>query len=118
MIAITQVAVRFVQAFMLSNPGTVFRQQWQRLFVGFTQFRAVFHRIQVANRRENTPQHIVDFRQRLAEIFPGVRRALRNHSLNVFTAIVQRLSDGRHNVFWLNFRKRRQFEGSQQWIGH
>ncbi len=118
MIAITQVAVRFVQAFMLSNPGAVFRQQRQRLFVGFAQFRAVFHRVQVANRRENTPQHIVNFRQRLAEIFPGVRRALRNHTFNVFAAIVQRLSDGRHDMLRLNFRKRRQFEGSQQWIGH
>lgn len=118
MIAITQIAVRLIQTFMLPNPGAVFRQQRQRLLIGFAQFRAVFNRVQVANRRENTPQHIVNFCQRLAEVFPGVRRALRNHSLNIFTAIVQRLSDGRHNVLRLNFRKRRQFEGSQQWIGH
>ncbi len=42
-IAITQVAVRFVQPLVLPNPGTVFRQQRQGLLVGFTQFRAVFH---------------------------------------------------------------------------
>lgn len=45
MIAVAQVAVRVVQPFMLANPGAVFRQQRQRLFVGFTQLRAIFHRV-------------------------------------------------------------------------
>lgn len=42
MIAVAQVAVRVVQSFMLPNPSAVFRQQRQRLFVGFTQLRAIF----------------------------------------------------------------------------
>ncbi len=45
MIAVAQVAVRVVQSFMLANPGAVFRQQRQRLFVGFTQLRTIFHRV-------------------------------------------------------------------------
>ena len=57
-------------ALHVALPGAVFRQQRQGLFVGFTQFRAIFHRVQVADRGEDTPQHIVHFRQRLAEIFP------------------------------------------------
>ena len=113
MIAIAQVAIRFIQSFMLPNPGAVFRQQRQGLFVRFTQFRAIFHRVQVADRGEDTPQHIVHFRQRLAEIFPGVRCSLRYYALHIFAAVVQRLSHGRNDMFRENFRKRRQFKGSQ-----
>ena len=113
MIAIAQVAIRFIQPFMLPYPGAVFRQQRQGLFVGFTQFRAIFHRVQVADRGEDTPQHIVHFRQRLAEIFPGVRCPLRYYALHVFAAVVQCLSHGWNDMFRENFRKRRQFKGSQ-----
>ena len=113
MIAIAQVAIRFIQPFMLPYPGAVFRQQRQGLFVRFTQFRAIFHRVQVADRGEDTPQHIVHFRQRLAEIFPGVRCPLRYYALHIFAAVVQRLSHGWNDMFRENFRKRRQFKGSQ-----
>ena len=113
MIAIAQVAICFIQPFMLPYPGAVFRQQRQGLFVGFTQFRAIFHRVQVADRGEDTPQHIVHFRQRLAEIFPGVRCPLRYYALHVFAAVVQCLSHGWNDMFRENFRKRRQFKGSQ-----
>ncbi|GDW11933.1 hypothetical protein ExPUPEC96_03458 [Escherichia coli] len=113
MIAIAQVAIRFIQPFMLPYPGAVFRQQRQGLFVRFTQFRAIFHRVQVADRGEDTPQHIVHFRQRLAEIFPGVRCSLRYYALHIFAAVVQRLSHGWNDMFRENFRKRRQFKGSQ-----
>ena len=113
MIAIAQVAIRFIQPFMLPYPGVVFRQQRQGLFVRFTQFRAIFHRVQVADRGEDTPQHIVHFRQRLAEIFPGVRCPLRYYALHIFPAVVQRLSHGWNDMFRENFRKRRQFKGSQ-----
>ncbi len=44
----------------------LYSEQRQRLFVGLTQFRAVFNRIQMADRREDASQHIVHFRQRLA----------------------------------------------------
>ncbi|STW66832.1 Uncharacterised protein [Klebsiella michiganensis] len=50
MVAVAQVAVRFVQAFMLPNPGAVLRKQRQGLLVGFAQFRTVFDRVQVADR--------------------------------------------------------------------
>ena len=113
MIAIAQIAVRFIQPFMLPYPGAVFRQQWQGLFVGFTQFRAIFHRVQVADRGEDTPQHIVHFRQRLAEIFPGVRCPLRYYALHIFAAVIQCLRHGWNDMFRENFRKRRQFKGSQ-----
>ncbi len=53
---------------MLADPGAVLREQRQRLFVGLTQFRAVFYRIQMADRREDASQHIVHFCQRLAKI--------------------------------------------------
>ncbi len=54
-LTVMQIAVGVIQPFMLTHPGAVFGQQRQRLFIGFAQFRAVLHRIKVADRRENTP---------------------------------------------------------------
>ena len=53
----------------------------------------------MADRGEDTPQHIVHFRQRLAEIFPGVRCPLRYYALHIFAAVVQRLSHGWNDMF-------------------
>ncbi|MNV39456.1 hypothetical protein D3C71_1310380 [compost metagenome] len=105
---VAQIAIRVVQPLVLADPGAVLREQRQGLFVGFAQFRAVFHRVQVAHRRENTAKHIIHFCQLLAQIVPGVRRALRNHALYRFATIIQRLSYSRDNVFREDFRKGRQ----------
>lgn len=75
---------------MLADPGAVLGEQRQRLFVGLTQFRAVFNRIQMADRREDASQHIVHFRQRLAKIFPAIRRAMRHRAFHRGPAILQR----------------------------
>ena len=108
MVAVAQVAVGFVQPFVLTDPGAVLREQRQGLFVGFAQFRAVFYRVQVAHRGEDTPQHVVHFGQRLTQIFPGVRRALRYHAFYRRAAVVQRLRNGWNNMLREDFRKRRQ----------
>ena len=105
MIAVAQVAVRFVQTFMLPNPGAVLGEQRQGLFVGFAQLRAVFNRVQVADRRKKTPQHIVHFRQRLAKIFPGIRRPLRHRALYRRPAVIQRFSDRGDHVLGFDCRK-------------
>ncbi|MNB78906.1 hypothetical protein D3C75_256190 [compost metagenome] len=108
MIAVAQIAIRLVQPFVLPNPGAVLRQQRQGLLVSFSQFRAVLHRVQVAYRGEDAPEHIIDFRQRLTQIFPAVGRALRHYALNRRAAIVQCFGDGWHDMFRLNGGKRRQ----------
>ena len=105
MVAVAQVAVRFVQAFMLPNPGAVLRKQRQGLLVGFAQFRTVFDRVQVADRGKNTPQHVVYFRQRLAKIFPGIRRPLRHRALYRRPAIIQRFSDRGDHVLGFDGRE-------------
>ena len=108
MVAIAQVAVRFVQTFMLPNPGAVFGEQRQSLFVGFTQLRAVFNRVQVADRGKNTPQHVVHFRQRLAKVFPGIRRPLRHRAFDRRPAIIQRFGDRGDHVLGFDCRKGRE----------
>ena len=105
MVAVAQVAVRFVQAFMLPNPGAVLRKQRQGLLVGFAQFRTVFDRVQMADRGKNTPQHVVYFRQRLAKIFPGIRRPLRHRALYRRPAIIQRFSDRGDHVLGFDGRE-------------
>ncbi|MOA01308.1 hypothetical protein D3C78_1207120 [compost metagenome] len=49
-LAVAQIAIGVVQPFVLTHPGAVFRQQRQRLLVGFAQFRAVFYGVQMADR--------------------------------------------------------------------
>ncbi|SSL87172.1 Uncharacterised protein [Klebsiella pneumoniae] len=98
---------------MLADPGAVLGEQRQRLFVGLTQFRAVFNRIQMADRREDASQHIVHFRQRLAKIFPAIRRAVRHRAFHRGPAILQRFGDRRDHVLWFDRRKRRQGERRQ-----
>ena len=93
---------------MLANPGTVLGEQRQGLFVSFAQFRAVFYRIQMADWREDASQHIVHFRQRLAKIFPAIRRAVRHRAFHRGPAIIQRFGDRRDHVFRFDRRKRRQ----------
>ncbi len=52
----------------------------------------------MADRGEDTPQHIVHFRQRLAEIFPCTV-PLRYYALHIFAAVVQCLSHGWNDMF-------------------
>ncbi|MNS52582.1 hypothetical protein D3C72_853010 [compost metagenome] len=62
----------------------------------------------MAHRRENATQYVIHVRQALAQVIPGVRRALRDHSLYRLATIIQRLSYSRDNVFREDFRKGRQ----------
>jgi len=98
---------------MLAHPGAVFREQRQRLLVGFTQLRAVLHRVQVADRREDTAQAIVHLCQRLAEVVPGVGCPLSYHALYRFAAILKRFRHGGNHMLRFNLGKRRQVEGRQ-----
>ena len=74
MVAVAQVAVRFVQAFMLPNPGAVLESSGRSA----RRLRAVpdcfLTEFRWLTGGKNTPQHVVYFRQRLAKIFPGIRR--------------------------------------------
>ena len=106
LIALFQVAIRLIQPFMLTDPGAVLREQRQRLFISFTQLRAVFYRIKMADRGENTAQAIVGFRQRLNQVIPGIGRTLRHHFFDFCAALAQHFRHGRHHMFRLDGRKR------------
>ncbi len=100
MIAIAQVAIRFIQPFMLPYPGAVFRQQRQQVCsyasrssgLFFTEFRWLTgEKIYAPAHRPLPPTAGRDF--------PRCTVLLRYYALHIFAAVVQRLSHGWNDMF-------------------
>ncbi len=97
---------------VLAQLGGVGAQGWQAGFIGFTQFRAVAHRVQVAHRAPGGAQAIVELVHRQHQAGPGRLLPLGLEDLrDGGTVVSQDLLDGRLHVLGTDRREWRQVIG-------
>ena len=107
------------QLTVLAHLGGVGAQGWQARLVGFTQFGAVAHGIEVADRAPGRAQSIIELVHRQHQAGPGRLLALGLEDLDNGGAVVgEDLFDGRLYVLGTDRRERRQVVGLQKRVVH
>jgi hypothetical protein len=104
---------------VLAHFGGIGAQRRQAGLVGFAQFSAVAHGIQVADRTPGGAQTVVEFIHRQHQAGPGRLVALGFEDIDNGGAVVsQNLFNGWLHVFGTDRRERRQVVGLQKRVVH
>ncbi|MCY1439792.1 hypothetical protein D9M71_560430 [compost metagenome] len=105
------------QLAVLPQLGPVGRQQRQAAFIGFAQFGAVAHRVEVAHRAPGRAEAVVQLVHRQHQAVPARRSVLFGEDARDGGAVVgENLLDGRLHMFRTNGGERRQVVGLQKGI--
>ena len=104
---------------VLAHLGGVGAQCWQARLVGFTQFGAVAHGVEVADRAPGRTEAIIEFVHRQYQAGPGRVLALALEDFGDGDAVVgQDGFDGWQDVFGTDRGERRQVVGLQKRVVH
>ncbi|MNP21115.1 hypothetical protein D3C76_1137220 [compost metagenome] len=103
---------------MLAHIGLEFGEQRQAGVMGRAQRLAVLYGVEVADRRPDPGQAIIDLFQRGDQAVPGVGLLLRQHIGNLLFAIGDGLRHGRLHLIGLDLAEGRQRVHRQQRVSH
>ncbi|MCY1452901.1 hypothetical protein D9M71_698600 [compost metagenome] len=105
------------QLAVLPQLGPVGRQQRQAAFIGFAQFGAVAHRVEVAHRAPGRAEAVVQLVHRQDQAVPARRSALFGEdACNCRAVVGKNLLDGRFHMFRTDGGERRQIVRLQKGI--
>ncbi len=117
-VALGEGQIGLIEPFMLAHIGLEFGEQRQAGVVSRAQLLAVEHGVEVADRRPDSGQAVIDLFQRGYQAVPGVGVPLRQHILNLLFAIGDGLRHGRLHLIGLDLAEGGQRVHCQQRVSH